>query len=849
MNEKKNNRKEKDLVYLLALLHNIGKFWRRADDGDFEKSKYLNTEEKAYLKTLFVSNEVVIKNLHVLWTVAFVRKYKHIFGNLLSDSGLTLEDFIQIAADHHLPYKAQTALGQILKEATSLSSGLDREDEDSIEDYSEEKTHNVASNQRLKPIFECLLTEKTSNLYSYPISKITLDRSSFPKEKCIEESNYRQLWDDFELEFGYIHANSIKSFSETLLSLLYKYTCNVPISFNSMQEVSLYDHLKTTASIAVSLYEWELSGENDQAPLLLIGADFSGIQTYIYNIASKNAAKNLKGRSFYLKLLSDSVISYVIDRLELFKANVVYNAGGSFYLLTANTESNKRLLEQAIQVIEEKIFETHGTSIYVAIDSVQLSKSALMGVDNESLSYVWGALFDLRNKKKKNRYAQRLRLDYDYFFEPGEVGGSAIRDAITGEELTTEEEKKGYTFDAYLDNEDAKKPLKEITYKQIQLGRNLRDAECWVVSQQPLSFLPKDKSINPANLGYYYYFLTRKELDKNAKQLNEYGETIKVVAINSNEKFECELLIHSIQNANIIHDFDFFGGNNYPRDDKGDPLLFDEFAGEASFKRLGILRMDVDNLGLVFQKGFKGRKNSLSHLSAVSRGLDWFFKGYLNTIWSKYSSTTNIIYSGGDDLFIIGKWNDVVDLALDIKKEFKEYVCNNPNLSLSGGVAIVPTKFPIKKAAEESEDTEKLAKNHTVQGKDKNAFTILGIPLNWDLEFSDVMEIKNKILGVLRTNKLPQSFIGKLNMHYKQGDVLAGKYVIKPRIKWLMAYDFARLNQRLNDSFTKELIDTCKNDIFCNTLLGKPMKSEYHPLELWYLAARWAELENRSEIN
>ena len=38
--------------------------------------------------------------------------------------------------------------------------------------------------------------------------------------------------------------------------------------------------------------------------MLLVGGDFSGIQKYIYKIASKHAGRSLKGRSFYLHLLS-----------------------------------------------------------------------------------------------------------------------------------------------------------------------------------------------------------------------------------------------------------------------------------------------------------------------------------------------------------------------------------------------------------------------------------------------------------------------------------------------------------------------------------------------------------------
>ena len=67
--------------------------------------------------------------------------------------------------------------------------------------------------------------------------------------------------------------------------------------------------------------------------MLLVGGDFSGIQKYIYKIVSKQAGRSLKGRSFYLHLLSDSIVRFLLKQLNSQKDAVVYNSGGSFYLV------------------------------------------------------------------------------------------------------------------------------------------------------------------------------------------------------------------------------------------------------------------------------------------------------------------------------------------------------------------------------------------------------------------------------------------------------------------------------------------------------------------------------------
>jgi len=51
-------------------------------------------------------------------------------------------------------------------------------------------------------------------------------------------------------------------------------------------------------------------------------------------------------------------------------------------------------------------------------------------------------------------------------------------------------------------------------------------------------------------------------------------------------------------------------------------------------KRVGYLRMDVDNLGKMFAKGL-GDKHSLPRLAGLSRQMSYFFKTYLNSLAKK----------------------------------------------------------------------------------------------------------------------------------------------------------------------------------------------------------------------
>src|SRR5690606_14427746 len=116
-------------------------------------------------------------------------------------------------------------------------------------------------------------------------------------------------------------------------------------------------------------------------------------------------------------------------------------------------------------------------------------------------------------------------------------------------------------------------------------------------------------------------------------------------------------------------------------------------------------------------------------------------------IWEKeeYCKSSFIIYSGGDDLFLVGRWDKLIEMAEEIRTQFGLWTCKNPHLSISGGLAVVPDKFPVLKAAQQAAGAEHQSKNHQLKtsGSDKNAFTILNMPLNWDVEYPLVKKLKN----------------------------------------------------------------------------------------------------------
>lgn len=589
-------------------------------------------------------------------------------------------------------------------------------------------------------------------------------------------------------------------------------------------DLSLYEFIRLTSGIAECL-------ERGNGKLRLAGGSVSGIQSYLYELVSKNAAKLLKGRSFYIQLLADSIMDELHNNYNLSGFSKVYSSGGGFYVLIPDSEDAVQAFEKFAQDVTQKLYKIHKTSL-----NIELAITESFG-SNANVSKVWDEIFEKLGSRKfdRLRYNDSLLAD---FLSPVELGGTRDKDPITNDEMAaTENIKSVYGV-----------KVSQITAEQLELGKKLRLANFWVISRTRLA-QRTPTLMDP--FGKYHYLLDQ---------------------INHIDTSQCT--IYALNKANIEDtQVYFYGGNNYPvyeTDDtsgeaayqKGDIIPFDRMVDNEHFERLAILRMDVDNLGAIFSEQMINKLYTVNWLryACVSKSLDMFFKGHLNILQEEVERRFNaagksvIIYAGGDDLFIVGQWDIALALSDEIKSRFSQWSCNN--LTLSGGIQMLPAKFPIMQAAKMSEAAEKRAKKHSSKSKksQKNAITFLEYPLNWTIEYPIVRELKETIVKLIRQKDLNKSYIKKINIHaeaqkyyfQKKGTSLA----IAPKWKWQMAYDMSRyakeIDSKKSSSQAKQFVTDMAGCCFTDRYKGKDIDSMYSFLLLLQIAARWSELELRS---
>ena len=171
----------------------------------------------------------------------------------------------------------------------------------------------------------------------------------------------------------------------------------------------------------------------------------------------------------------------------------------------------------------------------------------------------------------------------------------------------------------------------------------------------------------------------------------------------------------------------------------------------------------------------------------------------------------SIIYSGGDDLFIVGAWKDIIEFSVDLHKAIKKYT--QDKLTISAGIGIYPDKYPISYIADEVGRLEDCSKN--VDGK--NAVTLFDreFAFGWDDFIDKVLEEKFKLINEFfeTTTERGRSFL------YNVLELLRNKSE-KINIARL-AYTLARMEpksdakeeeKQLYGKFSKKLYEWMQND-------------------------------------
>ena len=683
-----------------------------------------------------------------------------------------------------------------------------------------------------------------------------------------------------EIKAGFLdeYQKIPKDSLDTLYYLLKKHLSFVPVNVDKPY-INVFEFLKLRSAFAQCLYDYnhhQSENTDDHLQFLMLCIDISGIQKFIYDIASNKAAKSLKGRSFYLQLLMDSLIQRVTHDTQVAGFNTsightIYASGGKAYLLLPNCEEVQKCVVRLEKEAETNAYDIHAESLYILMDCVAFGytnpqgqeKSTMKvgeadqeliknkkGPDNTlEIADLWTVLGDKTGQKKQKKYQDLLLNRFEHFFgdqndEGQQVGigigydfgnedGKVKTCAVTGRIIQPKNpgeslDPKKYTLNPNDPIQDRVWVLPEVK-QQAELGEKLKSTKFYATYQgnKTLSKKAQFYTIDPIDLQVFNYL---KNEDDFVEEYDRVG-SFKSLQYTLLRRINHLDFLNTIKEKETAYGFTFYGGNTQALkvNDKGEKIEkdysdlagFNDTTEGKGFHRLGVLRMDVDGLGGLFANDMRTKvgRESLQNFPAyamVSSLLDTFYSGYLNTLRNEYRDWINILYSGGDDVFAIGRWDLILDFAHDIQRAFQAYV--GPHLTLSAGVALITPKFPISKGADMAGDAESQAKQFKysmendkgeIVSKEKNAIAFFGEVIGWHQEFEKVKNIRDQLI----------EFDGVISASFRQKlirfQATKNKHVIANRLntnanvqpdlsyKWQSAYFISQLARQLNGQNNK----------------------------------------------
>lgn len=669
-----------------------------------------------------------------------------------------------------------------------------------------------------------------------------------------------KLWTGFTKELIRLPDNQWRF--ESFSHLFYRYAWAVPCTYGEAG-VSLYEEFKALAALAYASNGSPKPAEQ----FLLVGGDISGIQNFIYTVSHKMAARGLRGRSFFLQLVSDAVVRAILHKLELPWTNVVYDAGGTFLILAPYNTTTENKLKDLCKDFDQTLLSATQGQLRVAIGWTQVGQHATG--QPEAWRDSVKAMHEQRSKAKQQPFADaEWAKVFDLIDQGGERYCAICHRGLQpneGEKLKTEEGKTEWACN--------------LCYSFGDLANNIRHEKLWLVVQ------PESAAENQNNdwVGLLLRLSGhRYEFKHNRQDLS--ADAAMIYALN-----EPDFLKHQAYGFRLL-------ANVTPRMTKKDEQwakkekeagrIFYEDAPKEGHVRdldvmardgkgvnwLAVLRMDVDNLGAVFTQWGPGR--ALAGTSALSSAMNRFFSGNLNTIVREAATVEKdgekrlaayLIYAGGDDLFIVGTWDKMVELAEQIQLEFQKYT-GNPNLTISAGISLLDRpKFPLALAAQQAKEAlddkakaprrELTAKNgnvHSQLNDSKNAICFLDTVVGWE-RWPAVKKLQKILADLADREKTPRSLIQLIRHIHAQYEKGRREYEDKQqrqgksqteirnypmfhgRWMWLAAYQLKRMEPR-DDQEVKEKLRWIYNTIL------QPEVTPYCGL-----AARWAEYLSRKK--
>ncbi|MDR2034013.1 MAG: type III-A CRISPR-associated protein Cas10/Csm1 [Helicobacteraceae bacterium] len=533
------------------------------------------------------------------------------------------------------------------------------------------------------------------------------------------------------------------------------------LSFIGRNDVSLYESCKQEAILESARYA--LSQDKNAKDLLMISGDFFGIQRFIFEATpADKAAKILRAKSAYVQLLTRVVAFYIVDRLGLSYLSIISTSAGKFEILGIDAPEARKRIEEIQRELNifftEKYFGETGIGVSVTECSFD----------------------DLQKEKYRNELRKRI----DKNVEATKLNKFDL--LATDPILNYDEDIDNETLCHYCNKRKVKSGEScEICDQFITIGERLVEEGFLAISKGGGDFLI---------FGDYYISFTKN--------------------------FDSAIAIYDT-NKGDFRGYAKWEISSYVKHERHSVTSFEELANascngdeEQGIKALISLKGDVDGMGN-FIKNSDVTTDFVS-FNFFSRIVDYFFSVYAPYLMREKYKNLYTVFAGGDDLFVLGAWDEVLGFAKELREDFRRF-SGNGALSFSVGMTLTKPNKPVNFIARVAE--EQLERSKAID-KEKDAISMFGECVKWESYIKVLTELLPALqeLETKKSDLTSSAFLYRLleliDMSKNAKDINSDKFDIKNLLwKSKLRYTFARNFDRIDD-------DDKANQSLANRFLG-----------------------------
>ncbi len=739
-------------VAIGALLHDIGKLLQRSS------SMRLTSDQMSRAGDVLPSFKGRHSHWHALWTDAF---FDWVENEELPWPKDVKPGWVRdLAIYHHRPLQSyphapERIVTELVTVADQLASGYERRPHD-VEEELDDRSRDSFRRIPMTAIMPSLSLESTraSRVAHHLPGELDAD-AIVPKpgreggeignrtHLCYSETwkGFREGWRTLAVALG--QDSDAHLFEEALMSLCERWLWAVPSSTIDEPDISLFDHSRAVSGFAAALYQYH-SARNELTSAdairdrmrpkfrFLVG-DLSGLQTTLFRFRRERVRglnRILRGRSLKFQLIADAGIRLVLKEFEMPWSAAFQTAGGRFLILLPELgDEEMRIRTNRLRTAFDHWLVREYTGDlglglalsrpFCVHDLVKHKDEVDDHARNERARKVRDDIAVAAESAKLQQFREPaetavLNLDYPH----GVCGACGVRPAQRAET----DKPESYCVSCQSESELGRRFPKS---HKILIGSGSADSMIF-------------------ELGYA--LRGPGDVGSSGWRFGNEGRQAEIPA--AFRPGHCH--VPRLSEAEAVK---FRELEDHDDIQAGDIKTFEVLAERSARngtgrKMLAILAADVDRLGRLFREG-AGSRWSLARAAALSRMVDGYFSIRLPRVLESEWPDIYTVYAGGDDLLLLGPWQDMFEFAARLREDFASFSLENDAVTLSAAIALFDVKSPVSIAAREARN--RLAK---VKSSGRNGISAIeNRPMPWDT-YCRAMENASKMNGLLQDGTL-----------------------------------------------------------------------------------------------